>query len=151
MQTSFRWRGVAVVAVAMTVFFGGVACTDDSEDKPEPSPSAAPTEVTPTTSIVKVTGKLDKKRRAPLRKDVSATVDRWLEKKQPSEPKWLAKKMTLDILAAGGLAKGVTARVKYVYSTGDTEERRAVTGQVNLVPVNHRWKVFAFDVKRGQR
>jgi hypothetical protein len=61
------------------------------------------------------------------------------------------RKVTLDVLAPKGRAKGVTARVKLRFTTtGDKKKKVTVTGRLFLAR-NHQgnWRIFGYDVSKG--
>ena len=58
----------------------------------------------------------------------------------------------VDVVAPKGRLAGATARVKItVELTGGVERTDAVTGRLMLVPAKGGWRVFGFDVQRGQK
>ncbi|GGD29066.1 hypothetical protein [Nocardioides daphniae] len=57
-----------------------------------------------------------------------------------------------DVLAAGGRARGVTARVVLDYdTTGEVEKAVQVRGRLLLTPTEDGWKIFGFDLTEGER
>lgn len=57
----------------------------------------------------------------------------------------------VDVLAAKGKAAGATARIRIVVDlTGATARREVVTGRLLLTPTANGWRVFGFDVRRGE-
>ncbi len=83
-RTPHRARRTALATVASMVLVVGLgACSGDSgsdEDEPRSAGSeSAPPGIRTTATIGKVTGKLDRRQRAPLRKKVTATFDSWVD------------------------------------------------------------------------
>lgn len=59
--------------------------------------------------------------------------------------------VVLDVLAVKGRPKGVTARVRLVFkTTGDVQRTEQVLARLALTPAAKGWRVFAFDVRRGE-
>jgi hypothetical protein len=60
------------------------------------------------------------------------------------------RQVRVDVLAVRGRAAGVTARfVLDLTTTGKVERTIAVRGRLLLTPTGHGWKVFGYDVSRG--
>lgn len=58
--------------------------------------------------------------------------------------------VVLDVLAANGTPRGVTARVQLGFrTTGDLERTVRVRGRLFLVRIGGHWKVFGYDVSKG--
>lgn len=82
-RTAQRARRTALAAAAAIVLVAGLgACTgsgpDSDDDDPAPGASSTPG-IRTTATIGKVTGKLNRDLRAPLRKKVTATFDSWVD------------------------------------------------------------------------
>lgn len=58
----------------------------------------------------------------------------------------------VDVLAPQGRLAGATARVKLVVqlAAGSTETTQVLTGRLMLTPTAAGWRVFGFDVRRGE-
>jgi len=81
-RQAFRAAVLAVVATVLAATLG--ACSgDDSDPEPEGSGASAAEEADPgvptTASIERVTGKLRRERRAPLRRQVTKAFDAWVD------------------------------------------------------------------------
>jgi hypothetical protein len=64
----------------------------------------------------------------------------------------LKRSVTLDVLAPKGHAAGVTARfVLRFATTGQTTKKVTVTGRLFLTKVGNAWRIFGFDVAKGDR
>lgn len=79
-----RPRAAGAVSLLLTIALAATACTDDagSPDEPDsdaPGSSAAPAPLKTTATIGRVTGKLAHGARGPLKRKVSAVVDRWID------------------------------------------------------------------------
>lgn len=60
------------------------------------------------------------------------------------------RRVTVDLLATRGAARGATARVKLVFVTeGQAARRVTVTGRLALTPTADGWQVFAYDIAKG--
>lgn len=58
----------------------------------------------------------------------------------------------VDVLAPKGKLAGATARVQITMElSGGVERTDAVTGRLLLTPAKGGWKVFGFDVQRGEK
>ncbi|GAA5148993.1 hypothetical protein GCM10023340_23610 [Nocardioides marinquilinus] len=61
------------------------------------------------------------------------------------------RRLVIDVLADGDRAAGVTARFKLgLQLTGEVERRERVTGDLYLTYQRGAWRVFGYDVERGQ-
>lgn len=61
------------------------------------------------------------------------------------------KKVRVDVLAPNGKPAGATARFRlHLDLTGGVERSDLVVGRLLLTPVEGGWKVFGFDVRRGE-
>lgn len=57
----------------------------------------------------------------------------------------------VDVLAPRGRVAGATARIRIVLDlSGPTDRREVVTGRLLLSPTAKGWRVFGFDVNRGE-
>lgn len=58
----------------------------------------------------------------------------------------------VDVLAPQGKVAGATARIKLVVrlTAGSTETTQVLTGRLALTPTGAGWRVFGFDVRRGE-
>lgn len=60
--------------------------------------------------------------------------------------------VAVDVLAPKRKPAGATARVNLVFRlTGEVERTEQVRGRLLLTPVRDGWRVFGFDVERGER
>jgi hypothetical protein len=60
------------------------------------------------------------------------------------------RRVRVDVLAVRGRAVGLTARFDVdLATTGKVERTGAVRGRLLLTPTGHGWKVFGYDVSRG--
>jgi hypothetical protein len=80
-RRAVRAAGVAVVAVVLVATLG--ACSGDDAD-PAPEASGSPSEqavpgVRTTATVERVTGRWDRDRRAPLRRQVTEAFDAWVD------------------------------------------------------------------------
>lgn len=61
-------------------------------------------------------------------------------------------RIRLDVLAPGGRASGATARFVLAFRTeGEVERRVQVRGRLLLTRENGAWRIFGYDVTRGDR
>lgn len=58
----------------------------------------------------------------------------------------------VDVLAPQGKVAGATARIKLVVqlTAGSTDKTQVLTGRLALAPTSAGWRVFGFDVRRGE-
>lgn len=75
--------------------------------------------------------------------DIGSRIDRVTPK---------ARRLTIDLLGVRGVAQAATARVRLVFVTeGEVARRVTVSGRLRLVRQNRVWRVFGYDVTKGQR
>ncbi len=61
------------------------------------------------------------------------------------------RRLRVDVLAPEGKAAGATARVRLsVDLSGGVERTDKIVGRLLLTPTKNGWKVFGFDVRRGE-
>ncbi|MDN5744906.1 MAG: hypothetical protein L0H31_07265 [Nocardioidaceae bacterium] len=56
----------------------------------------------------------------------------------------------VDVIAARGRAVGATARIKLLVQLPGLDRTDQIRGRLLLTPTKHGWKVFGFDVQRGE-
>lgn len=61
----------------------------------------------------------------------------------------IRRSIAVDVVAAGRHPVGATARVRLIFRTAP-QRSQVVRGRVVLTPTRRGWKIFAYDVSRGQ-
>jgi uncharacterized protein YaiE (UPF0345 family) len=60
--------------------------------------------------------------------------------------------VSLDVLAVGRRAVGVTARVELLFrTTGRETGTHRIAGTLDLTPQRGAWQVFGFEIRREDR
>lgn len=183
-----------VASVVLALPLAACSTPDEQTAAPETPSSPAPTvqEAPALTSLGEVTlgtviGRLPRKQRDLVLRDVSATVDTWLTRAYLRGP-WprndfhdafwaftrgaqvqaaadrrllsnagsgygsvtpLKRRIAVDVIAAGQRPAGATARVRLVFKTS-AKRPVVVRGRVFLTRAGQKWRIFGYDVSRGQ-
>ncbi len=62
-----------------------------------------------------------------------------------------ARRVSVDVLAVGGHARGATARFVLKFKTdGDVRRKVEVRGRLFLLPSPEGWRIFGYDVTKGR-
>jgi hypothetical protein len=62
------------------------------------------------------------------------------------------RRVVVDVLGVRGAPRGATARVRLVFVTeGSLQRRVTVTGRLALTPGAQGWQIFAYDVAKGSK
>ena len=158
-RTVVRARRAALAAVGSMVLVVGLgACSsgsgpDDEDSDAPPGADGEPAGIRTTATMGKVTGKLDRDHRAPLRQKVTTAFDSWVDSAYLSaggadafgaftkdaaalakrdrgmsnadgvEATATGRKLTIDVLADRGRPVGITGRFVLVFELGDEASR----------------------------